>query len=63
MKIGKVNITSGPNIQWYLFTVLFVVLGGWKGLFLWIAINVFFVAIAFATNKLLREHFFGKTEK
>lgn len=57
MKIGKI-ITSGPNIQWWLATALFVCLGGWKGLLIWAGINVFFVGLALIAYKELHPAFF-----
>ncbi|TSC77382.1 MAG: hypothetical protein G01um101429_1082 [Parcubacteria group bacterium Gr01-1014_29] len=59
MKIGKLEIT-GPNIQWYLATALFIAVGGWKGLLIWAAINVFFVGLAFVVHKPLRDMLFKK---
>jgi hypothetical protein len=60
VKIGKLEITSGPNIQWYLATALFIALGGWKGMLVWATINVFFVGLAFVVHKPLRDMLFKK---
>ena len=60
MKIGKIEITSGPNIQWYLATVLFVALGGWKGVLIWTGINVFFVGLVLVICKPLRNAIFKR---
>lgn len=48
MKIGKWDVTRGPNLQWYFVTVLVFAVGGWKGLFVWAILNVLFVlAVAY----------------
>ena len=60
MKFGKLEVVSGPNIQWYLATVLFIALGGWKGLLIWAAINIFFVGLALAIHKPLRDAIFRR---
>ncbi|OHB22260.1 MAG: hypothetical protein A2939_05175 [Parcubacteria group bacterium RIFCSPLOWO2_01_FULL_48_18] len=60
MKIGKLEITSGPNIPWYVATVFFIALGGWKGLFIWVAINIFFIGLALVVHKPLRDAVFNK---
>ena len=60
MKIGKMEIASGPNIPWYLATALFIGLGGWKGLLIWAGINLFFIGLALVIYPAFRKALFGK---
>ena len=60
MKIREIEIVSGPNIYWYIATVVFVVAGGWKGLLIWTGINVLFIIFALVIYKPLRVALFHK---
>lgn len=63
MKIGKVKITEGPNIQWWMITILAFLLGGWKGLLLWTAFNITIFGIQLLVDEKLRKAVFGEIKK
>lgn len=60
MRINGLKITSGPNIGWYIATILFFLFGGWRGLLIWFMITIFIIAANFIINKELRDALFKK---
>lgn len=56
MKIGKYEITKGPNIQWYLITTFIIIwttisTGNWWFIGWWIVINIVLIPVCFWIHK------------